>query len=320
MDLRLIEVFLAVYRTRSVSRAAETLGLAQPTVSIALAKLRREFGDVLFVRTTSGMQPTPRATAAFAPVAAAMSALSDAVQSRAAFDPNTIRRLFRVSVSDSSQMVLIPRLLSQLRRRAPGVTLELSPIAADAPRQLEGGQIDLAIGALPQLGAGFMQQRLFHQGFVCLVRKNHPRILGETITLEQFAAEAHIRVPVAGAGSGFELLQKRLARQGLMLQVAVSQSTFLGVALVVASTDLVATVPEQLGRTLAKENSKRVRLVAPPFKWSPYTVRQYWHERFHGDPPNRWLRSLVAELFSEIEPQPPAASVGRARSTVDGPI
>lgn len=177
-ELRLLQVFDAIHKTRSVSRAAELLELGQPAVSIALGKLREHFSDPLFVRTSSGMEPTPLADELVQPIRHALDAFDAALGHRSSFDPATSERSFRICMTDITHLVLLPRLWGQLRATAPGIRIQISPLDDDTGRKLEAGEADLAVGFIPALEAGFYQQALFRQQYVCLASADHPRIHG----------------------------------------------------------------------------------------------------------------------------------------------
>ena len=291
IDIKLLTIFQAIARTRSVSRAAESLDLAQPTVSIALGKLRRRFGDPLFVRTTTGMEPTPLAVELLAPVADALGLLSQVLQHRTAFDA-TAAHAFRICMTDISQAVLLPRLLQHLAATAPAMRLEVLHITDATARLLEAGEADLAIGFMPQLDAGFYQQTLFEQRYVCLVRRDHPRI-GDRLTLKRYLGESHIQVALSA--TGHRLIDRVLDEHGLERKIALRLPNFLGLAAIVGATDFIVTVPASLASAL--EDHGNVRTLKSPVDFPGYAVKQHWHERFHRDPRNRWLRALVAELF-----------------------
>ena len=294
LDLKLLKVFDEVYKTRSVSRAADNVGVTQPSVSIALAKLRKHFQDPLFVRTSDGMQPTPYAAELIRPVRDGLGLLDGAMRHRATFDPARSDRAFCLSLTDISQAVMLPKLLNHLKRVAPAIQLEIVPISSETPRMLESGDADLAIGFMPQLEAGFYQQKLFQQRFVCVVRENHPRIKSR-LSLKQFVEEDHIVVTTSATGHW--ILDKTLEAKGVARKVAVRLPDFLGLAAIVAGTDLLACVPERLGEVMRQ--AAKVKLLAPPVELPSYLVKQHWHERYHHDPANRWLRGVVAELFLE---------------------
>jgi DNA-binding transcriptional LysR family regulator len=296
LDVGWLDVFIEVYKTKSVSRAAEQLGIAQPNASIALRKLRRHFGDPLFARTSRGMEPTPYAQRIYPEVTASVERLAQLAGERATFDAATAQRQFRICMTDISVIVVLPKLLNHLRRVAPGVTIEAERITTDSPRQLESGELDLAVGFMPHLEAGFYQQTLFQQDFVCLVAADHPRVKAKP-TRQQFLAESHIVVTTSGTGHA--IVDKVLAKKGYARRVALKVPTFLGVARLVSQTELLVIVPRRLGEALARQ--ERVRLLEPPVPLPPYAVKQHWHERFHADAANTWLRKTVADVMQPLK-------------------
>lgn len=291
-DARQLVLFDELYRGATLTRAAQTLGLSQPTASIWLAKLRRQLADPLFVRTSTGVRPTPRAEALIGDVREALALLRGIAGKPRTFEPGASGRLFRVAMTDASHITLLPRLLGRLRGEAPGVGLEVVPISGDTPRALEGGGADLAIGFIAGLGAGFREQVLYAQDFVCLVGARHPRI-GATMTLRAYQDEAHVGIL---STASYATLQTSLARERIRRRVLLELPGFLGLATIIAETDLIATVPRHIGETLAASGA--IRVVPCPVKVAGFTVRQYWHERFHRDPGHRFLRALCAELFA----------------------
>lgn len=294
IDIRLLAVFDEIYKTRSVTAAAEALELGQPAVSVALSKLRHHFGDPLFVRTSSGMEPTPFSEGLVRPVRAVLDALEQVLGHRSEFDPATSDRSFRICMTDISQLVLLPKLWARLRATAPGVRIEISPLSADTARMLESGEADLALGFIPQLEAGFYQQLLFRQNFVCMVAAAHPRIT-DALSLAQFEAEDHALI--SSSGSAPSIVEREIARQGIKRRVAVKIPNFLGAAFVIEHTDLLLTIPKRLGDVLQGRGAFRILPV--PFELPQYEVKQHWHERYHQDEGNRWLRGVVSELLSE---------------------
>lgn len=293
LEIRLLGVFDEIYKTRSVTRAADNLGLGQPAVSIALGKLREHFGDPLFVRTSTGMEPTPLGEELVQPIRSAIDALASAFGHRTAFDPRSAQRVFRICMTDISQLVLLPRLWAALRASAPGVRIEIAHLSADTAKMLESGEADLALGFMPQLEAGFYQQALFRQRYVCMASASHPRI-GGRLSRAQFEAEEH--AVVTSSGTGHLILDREIARQNINRRVALQVPNFLGVAFVVEHTDLLVTIPSRLGEVLAGRGHFRTFPV--PFELPDYAVKQHWHERYHHDPGNRWLRRLISELLS----------------------
>ena len=281
LDVEWLGVFVEVYKTQSVSRAAERLGMAQATASVALNKLRRHFGDPLFSRTSRGMEPTPRAQGIYPELQEALLRIEKARGTRSVFAPAETEREFRISMTDISEIVLLPRLVNKLRQTAPRVCVTAEKISAESPRRLESGDVDLAVGFTPDLEAGFYQQALFDQNFVCLAAANHPRIQ-RRLSKRAFTAEGHI--VVSASGTGHSIIDKVLAREGVERRIVLRVPSFLGVARIVAQTELLVIVPRLLGDTLASQEP--VQLLEPPVALPSYKVKQHWHERFHADAGN----------------------------------
>ncbi|RJG02634.1 LysR family transcriptional regulator [Noviherbaspirillum sedimenti] len=296
IDVHLLAIFNAIYKSRSVSGAAQALRLSQPTVSVALSKLRSHFGDQLFVRTSSGMAPTPFAEELVQPVLTVIEALDTVLGRRHEFNPASSDRTFAICMTDTSQVVLLPGLLKRLRAVAPGIRIRVVSIPNDLARQMEGGDIDLALGSFPQLEVGVYQQVLFLQNFVCMASKDHPRIAG-TLTLEQFEAENHATIGSTGAAP--QIIDHEIARQGIFRRTVLEIPNFFGAVSVVEHTDLIVTIPERLSFVLQGRGAYQVLPV--PFPLPGYEVKQLWHQRYHNDPGVRWLRGVISELLSDTE-------------------
>src|SRR5262249_25668637 len=149
-------------------------------------------------------------------------------------------------------------------------------------------------GLIPQMGAGFCQQKLFSSRFMCGMRVNHPRIKNE-LTLEQFKSEAHLSVTTRG--TGYNSIEKALESQAIHRHITMRLPSFLGVAAIISDTDFLVIVPGRLGRMLA--DSGKMKLVPLPFSLPPYHVTQNWHERYSHDPAQQWFRSTLASVFRE---------------------
>ncbi|WP_394788763.1 LysR family transcriptional regulator [Rhodoferax sp.] len=294
LDLEWLAVFDEVFKTASVSKAADRLGIPQAAASTALIKLRAHFGDKLFSRTARGMLPTPYAQAIQPSLRAVLGHLEQARASRGGFEPSDTQRTFRISMTDISEIVLLPTLINHLRRVAPGIQVDIEKISTESVRRLQDGDVDLAVGFMPQLDAGFYQQVLFAQKFVCLVAAGHPRIASK-LSKAAFSREGH--VVVGSSGTGHVIVDKVLERAGVPRQVVLRVPSFLGVARIVAETELLATVPVRYGELMAMR--EQIRLLPVPHVLPHYNVKQHWHERFHADPGNVWLRRTIAELLGD---------------------
>jgi DNA-binding transcriptional LysR family regulator len=295
LDLGWLEVFVQIYETKSVTRAASLLGMEQASASIALNKLRQHFDDRLFVRTADGMIPTPRAQSIYPELHEALVRIEKARGAPAAFSPADAVREFRICMTDISEIIILPKLINYLQKTAPGLVIEAEKISADSRQRLASGDVDLAVGFLPDLEAGFYQQSLFEQDFVCLAAKNHPRVQGK-LSPRIFSSEGHILVTTLGTGHA--IVDKVLAQRKIERRVVLRVPSFLGVARIVAQTDFLVVVPRLLGVALAKQ--EHVQVLEPPTHLPHYQVKQHWHERFNLDAGSIWLRQTMAKLFMRV--------------------
>lgn len=294
LDLRLLRMFDAIYAQRHVTRAADMLGIGQPTLSIGLKQLRTHFADPLFVKTGLGMMPTPRAEALIGPVRDILQRLRALSAKPDGFDPATARGVLRIAMTDASHITLLPRLLASVQRRAPGIVLEAMRIDDDLSAALESGKTALALGLIPQLEAGFYQQSLYEQDFICLARQGHPDMPGPLDTVTYRAAR-HVAIV---AGTGQMLIEAALEQAGIVREVVLRLPGFLGLPAIIASSELIVTLPRHIGETLAELGHLAVHEC--PFPIPRFTVKQHWHARYHADPENRWLRQLTAELYGAL--------------------
>jgi DNA-binding transcriptional LysR family regulator len=292
IDLKLLAVINELHRTRSVSHAAQNLHLSQSTTSMRLARLRTHFNDPLFVKTSTGMEPTPRAVELVAILKQAEDLLHKALEHQAAFDPAQSDRFFHICTRDIGQLRLLPRLMKRLRDVAPSVRMDVRNISEDTPKLLESGALDVAVGFFPPMGAGFCQQKLFKERFVCAVRKNHPRIKND-LTLEEFESEVHLAVVTSGTSHG--IVERTIEATKIRRKVGLRVSSVLGISSILPETDLVAILPEQMALLLAKAGD--IKLFKLPFTLPTYLIKQHWHERYSQDPANKWLRGVIANLF-----------------------
>lgn len=290
-ELKLLQLFDLLYDTRSVTRVAEQLGQSQPTISIWLARLREHLHDALFIRTPTGMAPTPQADALIGPCREVLESLRRLAAWEITFDPSTAQRRFRICMTDASHVTLLPRLLAHVRAQAPNVRLEAARIDGNTERALESGEADLAIGYVPWLSGGIYQQQLYEQDWVCLANRHHPRIR-KRLGVKAYGHEAHVAIT---AGTGAALLQRALARERIERRIALELPGFLGLGAIVQSTDLIATLPRHIGQTLAQAPDLAVHPCPIPVEG--FAVRQHWHARYHHEAGNRWLRSVVSRLF-----------------------
>ena len=306
-DLNLLHVFDCIYREQSLTRAGVRLGRTQSAVSHALERLRVLFADPLFVRTAAEMRPTPRAVELAPRVDEALRAVRAVLREPASFDPATLERVFRLSMSDYSEAIVLPPLIAALHRQAPGVQIEVLATAAFQPRHaLETGRIDLLIGN-QDVGSGILRQELFVDEFMCLVNADHPTIK-RRLTLKQYLSNAHVLF--APQGRGDRLLDEALKKQRIERRVALRVPHIHSIPHILSRTPHIVTIPAKFAATLhrtvadpdaAPGDAMHLRLHAPPVKLPTLQVMQYWHRAVHRDPAHQWLRRVVRDITRTLE-------------------
>jgi len=293
MDLNLLVAFDSMIEHRSVTRAAEAMGLSQPAMSAAVARLRKAFGDPLFVKTGAEMRATPRAIDLAVPIRRVVDTVRSEILQLSAFDPITSTRTFTIITPDIGEINFLPRVLSRMATHAPHANLRTLSMPRHATSEaLESGGADLAVGYFPDLHkAGFFQQRLFRNELVCIVRRDHPSIK-RTIALKAYLAASHAVVRPEGREHVFEQF---LHGRNLQRRVVVEIAHFMSLLPILTSTDLVATVPRDLADVCARHAP--IKILQCPIKTPPIEVHQFWHRRFHREPANVWLRGVIHDLF-----------------------
>lgn len=296
-DLNLLPIFVALMEERSVTRAAERLGMTQPGLSNALSRLRTTFQDQLFTRERYGIQPTLVAVELGPVIAQALARLDDAVAGQQEFDPATAGRVLTIAPNGYVELVLMPAIVAKLRRIAPGIKLLLIPYNNDlAETGVVSGSTTLVLGRVTDPPGGLVVQHLFDEGFACVVRADHAEI-GSSINRDQFERLRHVNVvPPGRMRAG---LFQALARQHLKREIAISVTNFFAVAEMVAVTDYCATLPALVCRWLAHD--PRLKVLPAPVDLGTFPVEMAWHMRYRDDPPHHWLRSVIGEVASALD-------------------
>jgi len=308
IDLNLLIALDALLEERSVTRAADRLALTQPTVSAMLTRLRRLFGDPLFVRTQRGILPTPRAQA-LAPALRQWLMEARTLVAHQRFEPGAAEFTASLSANDYIQSALIVPFIERLRREAPNARLAVrSPQLTDVPSMLADGELDLWITTTPEIPpADLLSRTLYDERYVCAVRSGHPLKARRAVTIEQFCRYPHLLVsPTEGRFVG--PTDRALAEIGTRRRVVLSMPGFLILPEILQADDFIAVVPERVlrGRTAG------LRTFPPPMTVPGFSVVLLWHRRLQEDPAHRWLRELLAVTAQGIRGVAPAA-VKRAR-------
>jgi DNA-binding transcriptional LysR family regulator len=301
-DLNLLPIFVALMEERSVTRAAERVGMTQPALSNALARLRAMLQDQLFVRERYGIQPTPIALELAPMIAEALARLDDAVLGQQDFDPAKAERVLTIAPNGYVEFVLVPAIVAKLQEAAPGIKLRLTPYGNDVVETgVISGTTALVLGRIVDPPDNLVVQHLMDEGLACVVRADHPDI-DDAITREQFERLKHVNVVPPGrmrAGLFQALAQKQVKRD-----VAISVTNFFAVAEMVAVTDHIATLPKLICRRLAHD--PRVKVLRAPVDLGTFPVEMAWHMRYRHDPAHRWLRSLIGDVAAKLTAAAPS--------------
>jgi len=293
VDLNLFVVFDAIYTEANLTRAGQIIGITQPAVSNALARLRESFNDPLFVRTAQGMVPTPMAQNIINPVRSALALLRVSVQESRTFNPLQANKTFRISMTDLTEAVVLPPLFQRLRKQAPSVVVEsLLSHRRETTSDLAAGRLDFAIDAPLNTDPQVRHVKLMEDRYVCAMRPAHPLAGQPSISLDEYLGLTHIHISTRRNGRG--QVDLALGKMGLQRKITLRSQHYLMASNVLQHTDMVMTVPERFARRHA------LHFVALPLNELPNVeTHLYWHESTEQDPANRWMRELLIELCEQ---------------------
>lgn len=286
----------ALVQERHVTRAAERLGIGQPTMSSSLAKLRVLFKDPLLIKTSHGMEPTPRALELAKRVRETIELLEGRSGTDERFNPLVAERRFRLMASDGIARVIVPELMRLAQGTAPRIQFTVH--AGDARRTAEylrDGDFDLVVAFLRQPAPELHQTLLYPQRLVCIARQGHPAIKGK-LTLKQFTGQSHAvwGAPPVPYPTMEVMVDEALEKAGLSRQIALRVSSVMLLAEVVAKSDLLAIIPEPLA--LTSRQSLPIQIWPLPFQVAKVDVSMLWHDRLHQDPAHKWLRVTMRTI------------------------
>ena len=313
LDIPALRCFVALMRERSVTRAAERLGLSQPAVSHILARLRQHFSDALLVRAATGMVPTARALEIDVAARDIVAAVDRLARPGRTFDPALERSTFVITIPEYFERVLAPALMARLQTEAPGVSVELrAPNPGLARTWLDSGEVDFRLAWIHDPRPESRFARLPEDRLVCLVRERHPSV-GERLGIGDFFDLPHVR-PAIAVAPGLSAdpasvtleqyigLPHRGRHRARRLRVTLRAQSFATIPYVVAQSDAIATVPERLARTI--DPRLPVRVLRPPIALPALRGALYWHERSNADPRHRWFRRLLLDVARRVDDVP----------------
>ncbi|GAB5446137.1 MAG: LysR family transcriptional regulator [Gymnodinialimonas sp.] len=279
-------------RLRKASDVADHMGLTQSSISHSIKRLRDAFGDPLFLRTPKGMEPTAVALGLEPKIRSVIETLSQAISTPVVFDPASSTDILRIGAFDNEMTTLVPQLLQVVRAEAPSMRVSILPLgrrpAIDA---LEQGDIDLALGFAWSLPRSIQKTKLFDESYSVVMRQGHP-LAQQQMTLKAYTSAEHLIVSPRGDHTG--IVDEELEKLGQVRRVTTAVPQFLPALTIVATTDLIATLP---GRLVASQ-SERYRLLSfpPPVEIRPFTVTAMHHERNSNSPMHQWAISALSGI------------------------
>ncbi|NDY90986.1 LysR family transcriptional regulator [Ideonella livida] len=309
LDLNLLRVFDVVMSEHSLTRAATQLAMTQPAVSHALKRLHDAVGEALFVRSSHGMRPTPRAEALWPQVRSALSGLQQAL-APTEFDPCGDAVSFRLAMVDATAVLLMPGLVQAIETTQAQVNLRVLPLATRDPRGLlERGDADLAVGHFPDALAAIVAEgdeavlrhrRLYDTRYVCVMRAGHPLAQGP-LTLDAYCEAHHLLVSFSGKPHGF--IDQSLSALGRRRRIVLTVNQFFTAGEVVTGSDLLTVLPQSFLSATGYQQELVVREL--PFEVQRVQVEMMWHRRRDADPAHRWLRERIVATHRAVpDPAP----------------
>ncbi len=293
IDLNLLVAFDALMAERSVTRAGVRIGRTQPAMSAALSRLRSLLNDELFIRGPDGLQPTPRAVDLAQPIGYALSQIQKTLEFTQTFEPSQSTATISIGLAEHAAFVLLPRLLAALRDQAPGMVMHVRNLGHrdDAVTLLDSGEVDLTVG-VPHTPAGrILNEPLFEETFVCIVRKDHP-LASQELTLDAFLQMSHLLVSLES--DRFGVVDAALAKQGLRRRLALTLPHMYAAPKVVASSDLIATLMG--GVVEVFDAATDLVMFEPPLPLGSVRFDMSWHRRNDVHPAQRWFREFLSRL------------------------
>ena len=293
-DLNLFIAFDVIYTEKNLTKSGQVLGITQPAVSNALARLRDLFNDELFIRTSRGMIPTPVANQLIGDIRNALSLIQNTISVSEKFDPSTAEMTFKISIGDTSEYRLLPLLIKQLAEIAPKVKVETYLTARkDAPRELASGAIDFSIDPPLQSDQHLKHEKIYQEDYVMIVREDHPILKKQKITIEDYLDLSHIHISNRKTGMGH--VDMTLYKLGLTRDIYLRAQHFLVAPYIVEQSDMAITTTKgfAVDRNLAWREL--------PIDIDQLVLHLYWHENNDNESSSKWMRDLMLKTYGKLQ-------------------
>jgi len=297
VDLNLLVALDALLDERNVTRAADRVGLSQPGMSSALARLRKLLDDPLLVREGTTLVATARAEALVQPVREALDIIQRALEARLGFDPGTDECTVTVGCSDYSVLLLIGPLVRRLATEAPGVTIRIRPRSPDPARMLRDCEADLVIEPTAIMGEALLpSQPLFTDRWLCCVWEGNSQV-GDELSLQRYLQLGHVSYSMA-SGLPAAIVDTYLAQVAPPRRVEFIVESFLLAPALLQGTDLITMVLERAVPLVRR--TAAIRLLDPPLPLPPLIQRLWWSPHRTTDPALAWVRARIGEVAADL--------------------
>lgn len=290
IDLNLMVIFDVIMQEQSITAAAERLSMTQPSVSNALSRMRYVWKDPLFVKQGRGIRPTPYAESLWKIIGEPLNAIKLATEPTK-FDPATLKRTFRIAVTDwMSDLFWLP-LRQFIEAESPQVNIHAVPYNVNGESLLLNADVDMVLDYFEGHSDNVQSQHLFDNHFVCAMRPDHP-LAKQNLNIETFAAAEHLLLSLSGEALGGT--DKQLQKQGLQRRIAMTVNHCYQIPKLLINTDMITTIP--LPIILDSVNAGHIIIKKPPLELEPGPISMTWHKRHQRDPEMLWLRNKILDV------------------------
>ena len=288
-DLNLLVVFKTLYEERNVTKASKKIGITQPAMSNALNRLRYLVKDELFIRGPKGMRPTPRANELSSPIQTALNNLELSLSS-INFDPQTTKKLYKISISDDVAPLILPNLINFLEKESPNSSLRIrSEQGSEALKLLDSNDIDFAIGRFEMVSTRFESVDLYTEKYVCMMNSDHPLAKDEKLSIEQYLSSKHLRV--APAGTPVAPIDRSLSQLNLEREIFARIDLVTMAPLILKNSDLILTLPSKTAQRMAKNYNFSIAEL--PIGLEQRQTKLLWHRELTNHPAYDWIKSQI---------------------------
>lgn len=294
LDLNLLLLFDALYRTRSVSSAAEEICLSQSAFSHGLARLRKRLNDELFVRINNVMEPTPLANELALNISPALEQIYNGLNNNLQFNPATSELELSFAATDYTQFSLLPKLMSHISQAAPKLRITTYPSELKMPTaKLASGELDFVLGFSHEVekSSTIEHQTWLQDSYCTIARKGHPA-LSKGLTLDTYLALSHVRISPWGEKQG--VVDESLQKLGLNRTVALQLPSVLAAPYTILDSDLILTLPRLVATHMAQ--TLDIEIYQPPITIPDYKLNIYWHKLHANKPSRRWISELIKAM------------------------